>query len=75
MSKANPTYTVYYWPTKRKGTDVWKVVINDPGGGPTIELKERYKRAYSAKRGGIRKVKRMNPKATVYTWAGKPVKP
>ncbi len=55
MSKKTPI-KVHVWPTKHKGNDIWKVAIDDVGGGPLTELKERYTRKHNAKRGGARKV-------------------
>lgn len=45
---------VHVWPTKHKGNDIWKVAIDDVGGGPLTELKERYTRKQTAKRGALR---------------------
>jgi hypothetical protein len=40
----------------RHKTQPWKVIVDDPSKGPTMELKERYSRKWTALRGGLRKV-------------------
>lgn len=48
----------------RHKTQPWKVIVDDPSNGPTMELKERYARKWTALRGGLRKVG-----ATLWGWA------
>lgn len=56
MSKKTPI-RVHIWDTKHKGLDVWKVAIDEVGGGPLTEFKSRYTRSRDAKRGALRKLK------------------
>lgn len=59
MAKKLAPIRVHIWATKHKGSDVWKVAIDDVGGGPLTELKTRYTRKHGAKKGGTRKVRKM----------------
>lgn len=45
----------------RHKTQPWKVIVDDPSNGPTMELKERYARKWTALRGGLRKVGAKSP--------------
>jgi len=56
MTKKSPI-KVFLKKTKHKGNQRFKVVIDDPGSGPLTELRERYTRKSSAKRGALRKLK------------------
>lgn len=56
MAKKQPI-RIYFFDTNRVGNDTWKVVIDDPGAGPLTELRTRYTRPGSARRGGARKAK------------------
>lgn len=55
MGKGKKPVVITLKETRHK-TQPWKVIIDDPSKGPTMELKERYSRKWTALRGGLRKV-------------------
>ena len=69
MAKKRTSIRVHIWRTKRKGDDVWKVAIDDPGKGPLTELKTRYTRKHGAFKGACRKLKAFkNYEEGTYVW-------
>jgi hypothetical protein len=55
MGKGKKPVVITLKETRHK-TQPWKVIVDDPSNGPTMELKERYARKWTALRGGLRKV-------------------
>lgn len=76
MAKKLTPVRVHIWPTKHKGSDVWKVAIDDVGAGPLTELKTRYTRKHGAVKGATRKLNKMNiaPGRSVEVIWAKPAK-
>ena len=69
MAKKSTPIRVHIWRTKRKGDDVWKVAIDEPGGGPLTELKTRYTRKHGAFKGACRKLDAFkNYEEGTYVW-------
>jgi hypothetical protein len=72
MAKKYTPIRVHIWRVKRKGDDVWKVAIDEPGGGPLTELKTRYTRKHGAQKGAWRKIAKLGREYTVHFIYEKP---